>query len=403
MGIRVFATASLVSWSACAFAQPEASPNARAILRECAAALQQAKGLSYKAVMGSGGDRSVPVPESSGEVLLAKAENEAGFIVKVTGRLLSQATGQTTTCAASNDGESIVMIDHDARSYSKVEADRMTMGLMPGLDLLIMEFAFADLSPMDGPEIIAARVVGREVIEEVDCHIVEVEIKAPEGSGQPPMSMRRAIGTADHLIRRVEWPIADGLGEGKPSIVMTYAAVKALAEAPAKEAFAIAKPEGYAEVEMPGLDSLPRPKYKVGDEAGDWTLTSAEGKEFKLSELRGKIVLMDFWATWCGPCTMAMPGLQKLHEKYKDKGVLVLGVNVFDEGDAVAYMKDQGYGYTTLLKGDEVARDYGVQSIPQFYLIGPDGKVLHHSVGFDPKGEEKLAKVIDENLNRVQR
>lgn len=100
---------------------------------------------------------------------------------------------------------------------------------------------------------------------------------------------------------------------------------------------------------------------------------------------------------------MAMPGLQKLHEKYKDKGVLVLGVNVFDEGDAVAYMKDQGYGYTTLLKGDEVARDYGVQSIPQFYLIGPDGKVLHHSVGFDPKGEEKLAKVIDENLNRVQR
>src|SRR5262249_7371157 len=105
---------------------------------------------------------------------------------------------------------------------------------------------------------------------------------------------------------------------------------------------------------------------------------------------------LDFWATWCGPCRAAMPGVQALHEKYKDKGVSVFGLNCWESGDAPGYMKEQKYTYGLLLNADEVAGKYGVSGIPTIYVIGRDGKVVYQSVGFE--GEEALEAAVKKAL-----
>lgn len=134
---------------------------------------------------------------------------------------------------------------------------------------------------------------------------------------------------------------------------------------------------------------------KPGTIAPDWTLLDANGKKVVLSQLKGKVVLLDFWATWCTPCKMVMPSLQKLHEKYSKQGLVVIGINAYERGgDPVKYMKDQNFSYTLLLKGDDVAQTYKVESIPSMYLIDKQGKIAHTEIGAVPDLESKLENKI---------
>jgi thiol-disulfide isomerase/thioredoxin len=177
-------------------------------------------------------------------------------------------------------------------------------------------------------------------------------------------------------------------------------------------AFSLKAPEGFTktEPEMPGFmagaegeePGMPELTVKVGDAAPDFTLTDLGGKEVTLASLKGKVVLLDFWATWCGPCKAAMPTMQKLHDDYKDKGVVILGVNTWEqEADAAkAYMTKKKFTYGCLLKGDELAAAYGVRGIPTLVVIGKDGKVAEVEVGLaDPSGAG-LRKVLDAALAR---
>jgi thiol-disulfide isomerase/thioredoxin len=145
----------------------------------------------------------------------------------------------------------------------------------------------------------------------------------------------------------------------------------------------------------------PRPKssrhgsmklLKVGETAPDWQLNDAEGKTHSLSEYRGKVVVMDFWATWCGPCAEVMPRMQKLHEKFADQGVVVFGVNSWEKNDPVALMKKKSYSYELLLKGEGIAEAYKVTLLPVVYIIGVDGRVIYCHEGLDDKN---LSSVIE--------
>lgn len=145
---------------------------------------------------------------------------------------------------------------------------------------------------------------------------------------------------------------------------------------------------------------------KVGDVAPDWTAKDAEGKEHKLSEYKGKIVVMDFWATWCHWCIKGMPAVQKIHEKYADKGVVVLGMDCKESGakaDPVAFMKDKKYTYPIMVRADAAANTYGVGGIPDMYVIGPDGKVLMHEIGYHENAEAELSKLIDAHLSEIKK
>jgi len=139
----------------------------------------------------------------------------------------------------------------------------------------------------------------------------------------------------------------------------------------------------------------------VGAVAPAWTLADGEGEMHSLESYRGQVVIMDFWATWCGPCKMAMPGMQSLHEDFKDRGVKLFGVNAWESAGpqaALDYMEKEGYTYTTLLEADKVADAYGVRGIPTFYVIGVDGRVIKTVVGYKPDGEDELAEFLEEYL-----
>src|SRR2546423_10787590 len=124
----------------------------------------------------------------------------------------------------------------------------------------------------------------------------------------------------------------------------------------------------------------------IGDVAPDWTLSDPKGKTHSLSNYRGKVVVLDFWATWCSKCAKLMPVLEQVHQKYKNKGVVVLGVSSWETGDPVSVMHRRGMTYEVLLRGERIAPAYGVATVPAIYVIGVDGKVIYFQAGVEEQG-----------------
>ncbi len=141
----------------------------------------------------------------------------------------------------------------------------------------------------------------------------------------------------------------------------------------------------------------------LGD-APDWRLVDGVGRTHTSEDYRGELVLLDFWATWCGPCRIAMPEVQHLHETYGGRGLNVFGANVWERSDPLRFMQDAGYTYQILLNADPLAEEMSVEGIPTIVLVGADGEVLYRTVGV-PSEEEaaKLVGVIERELEALGR
>jgi len=211
---------------------------------------------------------------------------------------------------------------------------------------------------------------------------------------------RLSLG-ADNYPRRTEitMEMTGADGGRRQKITQTYTDLK-VNSSPSAETFALKAPEGYKTRTVTPEDGAPQMTVKAGDPALDFTLNDESGKAYKLADFKGRIVLLDFWATWCGPCKQAMPSIQKISVAFKDKPVTVIGVNTWESSPAAgpAYIKKMGYTYLNLLAGDELAKAYGISGIPTLILIDQEGKVLHTAVGFGPGEEEELIKLINEKL-----
>ena len=160
----------------------------------------------------------------------------------------------------------------------------------------------------------------------------------------------------------------------------------------------VAGPEAF----QPPKARAPEAKVEMlqpGVMAPDFAMTMRDGKQVKLSDFRGKVVVLDFWATWCGPCVAAMPHVQEIADHYKDQGVIVLASCTSDERskfDAWVDSKTQDYpnvlfAFDPLEKSaDRASRKlYGVSGIPQQFVIDKDGKVVAEVGGYR-KGEVLL-------------
>jgi len=131
--------------------------------------------------------------------------------------------------------------------------------------------------------------------------------------------------------------------------------------------------------------------------APDFTLQDMGGKTVKLSDQKGKVVLLEFWATWCPPCRAAVPGLEQLHKAYKDKGLVVLAVSMDQGGldEIKSFVAEQHITYTVLKGTDAVAEQYQVRSIPMTLILNKEGKISRRYLGMGNDEEmEKDVKAV---------
>lgn len=130
----------------------------------------------------------------------------------------------------------------------------------------------------------------------------------------------------------------------------------------------------------------------------DFSFTTLEGKTVKLSDYAGKVVLVNIWAPWCGPCKMETPGFAKLYREYKSKGFEILGVAAqTTPEDVKAFLQKYDAPWPIGVK-QEVAVQYKTYGLPDNYLFNPDGSVARHFVGYTR--EELLRPAIEEALAR---
>jgi len=134
--------------------------------------------------------------------------------------------------------------------------------------------------------------------------------------------------------------------------------------------------------------------------APGFTLKSREGKDISLASFKGQVVLLNFWATWCGPCREEMPQLNRLYEKYRASGFVLLGVNVDDDTSKAAEVaKKLGLTFPVLLDTDKkVSKLYDLSTMPSTVIIDRDGKVRYVHRGYLAGYEDSYEKQIRELL-----
>lgn len=416
--------------------------DAKAILGKAAEAMKKASALRYRANTGGEGAGSF----AKTGVSFAKAE-AGGWKVSVVGELFAknpdgsikslrniEVAFDGITARSIKQNEKIVA-EYDVRKPEdlKLFFNNHDAGASVVWEAIEDEpFASALASP-------ALKSIGTDNVEGATCDVVRYEVTGADGATQV---VELAISIDDHLPRRVSRTFKPQKAEAKPEAKPDAKPDGKLGEKPGEKtgdkpqdkptsrvttltevaandgvlgAFVLNTPDGFmVKSETPRKPKPEAPKREQGPqqplaergllakgtEAPAWTLKDSDGKDVKLTDYKGKVVVLDFWGSWCPPCRAAMPGIQKLHEKYKDKGVAVVGMNY--ERNAAAnpakFMKDNGYTYNLVLKADTIADKYKVNGWPTFYILDRQGKVLWSAVGHDPSHEEQMAKVIEEAL-----
>jgi thiol-disulfide isomerase/thioredoxin len=131
----------------------------------------------------------------------------------------------------------------------------------------------------------------------------------------------------------------------------------------------------------------------------DLEFVGAEGGSVRLSQLKGNVVLLNVWATWCGPCKMELPVVQKMYDTYSDRNFVVLSVNVDADRKRVApFLKQFNISLPVYYASPEDAGPLTATGIPSTFILGPDRGLLDRAVGYSPAWEDRWKKVFEKYL-----
>lgn len=150
-----------------------------------------------------------------------------------------------------------------------------------------------------------------------------------------------------------------------------------------------------------GQASLPTPSPTGRREAPDFRLTDLEGKPLQLSALRGKVVLLDFWATWCPPCRAEIPHFNELYTAYRAQGLEVIGLAMDQEGPGVVrpFVRENRVSYPIAMDDSRISRAYGpIHGIPTTFLIDRQGRIVKKFMGYQEKAvfEREIRTLLSE-------
>lgn len=362
-------------------AQKPSAPDAKSVLEQASEALKKIDSLSFSAELTPSGAAAAALPHIKGTVVQARAGEGLKFIVKAS---VKDREDKWQEMHVITDGERIANLLPSKKEMVAAGVKNAEMLMGPAGMLVMQRMALPD--PFENEVDETLTLEADEKVDGVDCHVIRV-VYAEKRNGMAKFH----IGKADHMIRRVERVRGEGAAEGK--MVLAVADLKTNQKID-DAAFSVKLPEGYKQIKF----RQPGELLEKGEEAPDFTLKTPEGKQISLKkDLAGKVVMIDFWGTWCGPCKIAMPSIQKVHDHFKDnKNVAVYGISMGERpgSDPAAYMKKQKFTYGLLIEGEEAAEAYNVQGVPCFYVIGKDGKVIHSEVGLSDNLDKSLIEVM---------
>jgi thiol-disulfide isomerase/thioredoxin len=386
--MRLFVTAAL-TLSALGAQQ---YPDGETLTKQAAAAILKLHSLQFK--------EDVTLETAFGGQNM-KIATETTRIMVNPGKTRFETHAQGLTMIVVSDGETMWMYNSMNNEYTRKSAGMGPGGLMDAMGLGNMMPNPADLH-------LAMKTTGEESIaidgEKHDCWVVSTDM----GSIQLPAAVQGAKISGGKMTTWIDKKLGIDLQSDttmKVSMeggISTESHIKMVKkdlqiDAPVADAlFAFTPPEGAKEVEKLSLfGSLGSTPDLAGQTAADFTLKTLDGKPYSLSAMKGKPVLLDFWASWCGPCKKSMPAVEKVFQDYKAQGLSVLSVNAGEEREVVAdFVKRNPVGYPGVLSADStVLKDYKVSALPTFVLIGSDGKIVAYETGFG--GGEMLRAMLE--------
>jgi thiol-disulfide isomerase/thioredoxin len=371
-------------------ASAQETPDARTLLKETSEVLLHHKSyqVDQRAVIDMGG----PLP--------TRLEMLVKIIVSSPGKLRIESTGKLGDSLIVSDGENTWMYLGMLKQYTKTAAastpESLVKSLVPGMSSVMDQLKAKD-------PYVSAKVVGEEQVEvegqKIDCYVVEARLDKISLPGSIEMTNGVQKAWVDKVSKLSLKQTMTATMEGGPlngpaqlNEASTVISQKLDVAVP-DSSFTFTAPED-AKLVTEFKGSVKANADLTGQMAADFKLKSVGGKEFSLQDLKGKFVLLDFWATWCGPCRHDLPSVEKLHQEFHRKGLVVLGVDGGEDSETVnQFLVSTKLSYPVLLTADSgVLLSYSVTAFPTVVLIDADGKVVYYHVGAG--GEKALRESL---------
>ena len=249
-------------------------------------------------------------------------------------------------------------------------------------------------TPISDFENIDQHVVGAEIMREeqyvADGKNVQVYVVGVTRNPWPPGTlpntnlMMYRIDETTFAVYEVTAHTPDQIGETETTLYTNLSWNQHVPET----TFAFSPPS-LSEEAASTPSSAPLTATLIGAEAPDFTLQSIDGRRVSLRDFRGKVVIVDFWASWCPPCRAEMPYLEELQKRFAGKGLVVLGLDSGEDSQTVSqFAKEESYTFTLLLGGQPGAEtSYYVGALPTTFIVNRQGKILYQNDGFGPPAE----------------
>ena len=377
----------------CFLASAQDSPDARVLLKETGDVLLKHKSyqVDQRAIVDMGG------------TLPARLEMVVKIIVSNPGKLRIESSSKVGDSLIVSDGEHTWMYLGTLKQYTKTAAastpESLVKSMVPGMSGVMDQIKAKD-------PYLSAKIIGEEPVEvdgqKIDCYVVEARLDTISLPGSVDMKGGVQKVWIDKVSKLSLKQTITATMEGGPltapaQMNQAVTIISQKLDTPVPDSsFTFTPPEGSKLV----------PEFKgpvkanadlTGQAAADFKLKSNTGKEFSLPDLKGKFVLLDFWATWCAPCRRDLSAVEKLHQEFHRKGLVVLGVNGGEDSETVnEFLLSSKLSYPILLTPDGgVMQSYRVSAFPTVVLIDADGKIVFYHVGAggDKALRESLAKL----------
>ncbi len=335
---------------------------AKGVLTAAAAAMREVEAVEYNFVYGNSDD---PTGWVTGTTRMRQVTDPSDSWLHVSGIVHAQPRYSVTEQRFDYtiDGERAYLLDHTGRTFqtAPIGAGGNSLSLLAVYGF-ITEFVETDPLWKERRHATAIRLLEPETLDGVACDVVRLEFDG--GS----TIVTWWFGTSDRLPRKGEWLSA---GSSSPPLTMRFGSIRTGFEW-SKADFRLEVRAGYEDrpVSTGGNGRLP-----------DLALTTPEGETVRLAELDGKVLVLDFWNTWCYICRTQAPAIVELATELGSDEVRFFGVNVFETGDAAAYWRRGNYPYPTLLDGDDLAYALDLPYQPGIAVIDGRGEVVFSQLG----------------------